>query len=149
MIPQKREGWVIQCGIIVFWWLFWLLNVIDKLVTQPRVFWVGENYVDEFVELFGKIGMEGSPVPIVLLMLVTVMELFAFIYLSVALVRFLRRDRKRAHHYLFMGILVSLVVFSFFTIGDQFFGERADLLEHTLYWLAFIISWFAYTHAEG
>ena len=36
------------------------------------------------------------------------------------------------------------VIFSFFAIGDQVFGDRGELLEHTIYWMALIVSWGAY-----
>ena len=40
----------------------------------------------------------------------------------------------------------GLVIFSFFAIGDQIFGDRVELQEHTTFWMALIISWGAYIY---
>lgn len=34
-----------------------------------------------------------------------------------------------------------------FALGDQVFGERSELLEHTIFWAALFISWRVYTHS--
>lgn len=38
--------------------------------------------------------------------------------------------------------------FSIFAIGDHIFGDRLELLEHTLFWFITLFSWVAFVHSD-
>ena len=142
----KYEGLVIQLGTMVFWFLFWLFNVIDKFIVDPMFLWVGKDRLTQFTEYFASIGLTDPMVARVFLIVVTTMEIIALISIAIALIYFAMGDRDKSHMYFFWGTFMGLAVFSLFTIGDQIFGDRFELLEHTIYWMALIISWGAYMY---
>lgn len=72
----------------------------------------------------------------------------ALTFFTFALWHIVRGDKKKSRDTVFFGILASISLFSFFTIGDQIFGERSELLEHSIYWIFLVVSWFLYTRAE-
>jgi len=143
-----QEKRIIRLGIIVFWWLFWLLNVIDKFIGKSTFLWVGKDRLGQFVTYFSSIGIENSSVAAAFLIFVTIVEMIALLFMTFALGYTISGNESGAHRALYFGILTSLFLFSFFTIGDQIFGDRHQLLEHALYWMALILSWFIYTRAE-
>jgi len=145
MFTKKGENRIIRGGIIIFWLSFWLFNAIDKAVLEPRFIWVGENWVSLFLKLFGSIGIENKVVPYLALSLVGVLEFTAAVFMILALFYYFKGEKKKTKNMFFIGILISLIIFSFFAIGDQIFGERQELLEHSTYWIGLIISWFIYT----
>ena len=148
MLSKEQESWIIRGGVIVFWALFWLLNSVDKIIVNPLGFWVGKDRVSQFAGYFSSIGVESSIVSNGILVFVSLLEVIAFIFMILALFYFLKKNKDKARHMFFYGILFSLIIFSFFSIGDQIFGERAELLEHSTYWISLVLSWFIYTHAD-
>jgi hypothetical protein len=142
----KTEGRIIRFGIILFWTLFWLLNVFDKFITKPTILWVGKDRLAQFIDYFASIGINNPIVASTILQLVILAEVIAFICLFIALIQFILKNHDKAQTFFFWGTLTGLIIFSFFSIGDQFFGDRHELLEHTTYWLALIISWGAYVY---
>ena len=147
-LTLKQENRIIRGGIIVFWCLFWLFNVIDKVIGQNIFLWVGKDRLTQFVAHFASIGIENVLVAKLTLIFVSAVEFIAFFFLALALWEFIKKREERTRFYLFWGILTSLFIMSLFAIGDQIFGERAELLEHATYWIAFVLSWFVYTKAN-
>jgi hypothetical protein len=139
------EAHIIQLGTILFWLLFWLFNFIDKLLHDTS-FWVGRNRLEQFQDYFASIGILDPIVSVVMLVLVSLAELLAFFLLAVSLWHFVRKRHVLAAKAFFWATTVGLCIFGFFTIGDQVFGDRFELLEHTIYWIALIVSWGAYTY---
>jgi len=145
MFSKKRENKIIRGGIIIFWLSFWLFNAIDKVVLETRFLWAGENWAKFFLELFKSIGIENRVIPYFALSMIGILEFTAAIFMALALFYFFKGDKRKTKHMFFIGILISLIIFSFFAIGDQIFGERQELLEHSIYWIGLIISWFVFT----
>ena len=143
---KEIEGRIIQVGVVLYWTVFWLLNVIDKIIAEPTYLWVGKNRLAQFADYFTSIGLEGMIVPKVVLLTVSFLELLAFVACVVALIYLLQKKLQKAHVSFFWGTLLGLVIFSIFSIGDQIFGDRMELWEHTQYWLALIVSWGAYIY---
>ena len=139
-----NEGIIIRLGILVFWTLFWLLNVIDKFIGDPIFLWVGKNRFAQFVKYFSTIGIENLYVSYGFLAFVTAAEIAAFILFVIALWNLIRKNDRRAHAFFVGGTVTGLAIFSFFAIGDQIFGDRFELMEHTIFWVAIIVSWGAY-----
>jgi hypothetical protein len=143
---RSNEGNVIQLGILVYWTAFWFLNSVDKIINQPLFLWVGKDRVAQFEKYFSSIGIEDPAVAMVFLIFVAIAEIAACVLLGAALVKFLKNKKEKAHRLFFWGTFVGLAIFSFFAIGDQIFGDRAELWEHTTFWMAIVISWGAYNY---
>lgn len=144
-LTQHLKGRFIRLAIVGFWMLFWLLNVIDKIIIEPMFLWVGKDRVAQLIEYFSSIGIENINIVLASLLLISVGEIAAFIFLAGSLWRLLRKNEKEARTWFFWGTLAGLATFTFFAIGDQVFGDRSELLEHTIFWAALLISWRAYT----
>ena len=137
---------IVHLGIISFWFLFWLLSVIDKFIFEPVFLWVGKDFFAEFIELFSSIGVDSVLIVGGFYWFVVALEFIALIFLFLSLLNYCFKKYKKADKFFFSGTIIGLVIFTFFTIGDQVFGEREELMEHTVFWLALIISWAAYTY---
>lgn len=144
----SKENNLIQFSIISFWWFFWLFNLIDKIIPSEIFLWVGTDRFAQFSEYFSSIGIENSLVVTVFLAFSGVIEAIALLFISVALFSFLSSNKNQSRKYFFQGILISLFLFTFFSIGDQIFGDREELLEHSIFWMSLIISWFVYSRLD-
>jgi hypothetical protein len=140
------KGRIIQLGIVSFWVLFWLLNVADKLIGEPGFLFVGTDRFALFFKFFGSLGIESIPLPLVALAITTVIEISALILSGATLLYLLRQNDEKARNFFFWGTFAGLILFTFFIIGDQIFGDRVEVLEHSLFWVILIISWAAYTY---
>jgi hypothetical protein len=47
------------------------------------------------------------------------------------------------------GICFTLITFTIFSIGDHVFGDRFELLEHTLFWFLTLFSWVVFIRLEN
>lgn len=148
-MPSKvKSDIAVQGGIIVFWMVFWLFNAIDKVVLEPVFLWFGENWVEHFVAHFASIGVKNSYVLFGTLAIITVIEFTASLLMVLALFYLMKGNEQKSRDMFFYGILVSLILFSLFIIGDNIFGERSELLAHSTYWIGAMISWFVYTRIQ-
>ncbi len=148
MLSRAFENKIICLGIIVFWWLFWLFNVLDKFIGGQTYLWAGKDRFAQLVQYFSLIGIENEAIVFLSLFVTTILEVFALVFATFALIYCVVGNKRVAHGALYFTILTSLAIFSVFAIGDQVFGDRFELLEHTLYWIAFVLSWFLYTKYE-
>lgn len=137
---------IIHLGTVVFWFLFWFFSVVDKLILQPTFLWRGKNFFADFVELFQSIGINNLFIPMSFYWFVVAAEALALALISLSLWNHLINNKHKAHHFFFLATFMGLAIFSFFTIGDQIFGVRDELLEHSIYWMLLIVSWGAYTY---
>ena len=148
MLSKDIENKIICFGIIVFWWLFWLFNVIDKFIGGQTYLWAGKDRLGQLVQYFALIGIDNEAIIFLALLVTTVLEVFALVFATFALVYYVVGNKRIAHGALYFTILISLAIFSVFAIGDQVFGDRFELMEHTIYWIAFVLSWYLYTRYE-
>lgn len=147
-LETKQENRLIHLAIISFWWLFWLLNVVDKVIPGKTFLWVGKDRMAQFTNYFSSVGIENTLIVALFLIFSTIIEALALYFLTVSLIGFISKNREKTHRFLFLGILTSLFLFTFFSVGDQIFGDRVELLEHSTFWIALIISWYVYTKLE-
>lgn len=143
---SKIQDRIILYGVVVYWTLFWLFNVVDKFIGGETFLWVGKDRMAQFLEYFSSIGIENPVVAKGFLFFVTVLQLLALLLLLGALWQLIFGKKKRADDYFFWGTLAGLIIFSLFAMGDQIFGDRFELLEHTIYWMSLIISYGAYKY---
>ena len=146
-ISHYFEGRLIRFAIVGFWLLFWFLNVIDKFINQPTFLWAGKDRITQFVEYFSSIGIENINIVLAFLIFVTIIEIAATLFLAYSLWNLLRKNAVKARMWFFWATLTGLGIFTFFAVGDQVFGDRSELLEHTIFLIAILISWRAYNHS--
>lgn len=144
-LTKKREHFIIRSGLILFWLIFWGLNVVDTFVGHLAYLWVGKDRLSEFVNFFESIGIANPLVAQYFLIVTTIFQIIAVAFLILALIRLWQGSEKRARSHFFWGTFTGIVMFSYFAIGDQMFGRSEMLWQHTMYWLALVISWGAYT----
>ena len=72
------------------------------------------------------------------------LEIFAFVFFTGALIYFLKKKLDSSRAWFFVGIILTLITFTIFSIGDHIFGDRFELLEHTLFWFLTLFSWVAF-----
>ena len=124
---------VVRGAILVFWTCFWLFNVVDKAIGRKHVFvgWTGS--VCTVPKYFASAGLESPLIADAALYVAAALEVFALVFFAGALWNFAARRMSEARSWCFIGIVVTLATFTFFSIGDHLFGDRFELLEHTLF----------------
>lgn len=142
----KKENIIIRGGIILYWFTFWLLTTIDKVIPNTTFLWAGQDRLAQYTDFFLSLGVPGNFLPYTVFIIITSIEAIIFLLYGIALFNFFRGNFKKAHIYFFYGTVFGLIIFSISSIGDQMFGDRAELLEHTTYWISLIISWGAYVY---
>jgi hypothetical protein len=147
-ISKVKEKEFIQLGIILFWFVYWLFNVIDKFIAGTAYLWVGKDRFAQFVDYFRSIGITDPSVASNFLIITTVLEITALVFVVVTLWYFLQNNGNKQRAAFFYATLMSLFIFTFFSAGDQVFGDRVELLEHSIYWIITLISWFVYTKID-
>lgn len=142
-----RESKLIQYFILVHWLFFAGTTALDKLIPDVYPLWVGADFYTLFVKLFASLGIKDPIFATAALSAVSIVEVASFVCFLLSLVLLTKHKKKSAEHWFSRGILLSLVLFSFFSIGDQVFGDRFTLLEHGIFWCILLVSWvvFLYT----
>jgi len=135
---------LLRLAILAYWTLFWAFNVLDKAIGGAHFLWVGRDRFAQFQKYFDSVGLGSPHVANAALVVAGALEVFAFLYFAGALRFEWKEHRDRARQWGFIGTLLTLGTFTFFSIGDQWFGDRFELLEHTLFWLVSLASWVAF-----
>ena len=135
--------------ILVFWTCFWLFNVVDKAIGGSAFLWVGRDRFAQFQKYFASAGLESPLIADAALYVAAALEVFALVFFAGALWNFVARRVNEARSWCFIGIVITLVTFTLFSIGDHLFGDRFELLEHTLFWFVTLASWGVYVRLEG
>ena len=144
-INSKR---IIQYSILFYWTIFWLLNTVDKILGGAMFLWVGRDRFAQFHKFFESASIDSPIIADIALIFFAALEVFAFLFCLMALIYFFKNSQKESSNYFLLGTLSSLLIFTIFSIGDHLFGDRFELLEHTLFWIITLISWFLYKHLE-
>ena len=140
---------LVRYAILLYWSVFWLFNILDKVIGGAHFLWVGRDRFAQFQKYFESVGL-GAPVVANLALVVTAaLEAFALLFFVRALFCELRRDAAGARSGALNGTLLTLGTFTFFSIGDHWFGDRFELLEHTLFWFISLASWVVFVRLEA
>lgn len=140
LIGKYSKGTILRVLITGYWTFFWLLNVVDKFVGQPTFLWYGKDRMAQLIGYFASIGVYDQNVALVSILFTTVLEATAFIFGALALWFLIRGNDGRANNFYFRSTVAGMLLFTFFSLGDQVFGERGELLEHTTYWIILLVS---------
>lgn len=139
---------IIRFGILLYWSVYWLINSLDKMIGGSQFLWVGKDRFAQFQKFFASAGWESPIISNVALVIVASLEIFAFIFFLGALIYLLKRNKDDSRSWFVVGISLTLTTFTIFAIGDHIFGDRFELLEHTLFWFITLFSWVAFVHAD-
>ncbi len=135
---------IVRYSILFYWSIFWLFNIVDKIIGGSTFLWVGRDRFAQFQKFFASAGLESPIIANFSLIVAAALEIFAFVFFTGALIYFLLKKLDTSRAWFFIGILLTLVTFTIFSIGDHIFGDRFELLEHTLFWFLTLFSWVAY-----
>ena len=138
------ERRLLRLAILVFWTLFWGLSVVDKIIPDVRYLWVGKDFFALFIKFFASLGLKDPWFATVALATVSALEAVNFGLYLAALVSFRKGDAAVTDRWFFRAILTSMALFSLFSIADQVFGDRFQLLEHGLFWVILLASWLVF-----
>ena len=97
------------------------------------------------VKFFSSIGVDNPIFPVGSLAFATVLEIAAFVFLAGSLFYLYKKKNNEAQRMFFWGSVFGIFTFTFFSIGDQIFGDRFELLEHTLFLITILVSYGIFT----
>lgn len=140
---------LIRYAILVYWSLFWLFNSLDKIIGGSSYLWVGRDRFAQFQKFFASAGLEAPIVSNIALIITGALEVFAFVFFVGALIHYLKKNIEASRSWFLVGITLTLITFIIFSIGDHIFGDRFELLEHTLFWFLTLFSWVVFIRLEN
>ena len=140
---------LVRYSILFYWSIFWLFNIVDKIIGGSLFLWVGRDRFAQFQKFFASAGLESPAIANFALIIAAGLEVFAFVFFSGALLYFLKKKIETSRTWFFIGIVLTLITFTIFSIGDHIFGDRFELLEHTLFWFLTLFSWVAFIRLEN
>ena len=141
-----KEKNIIRLSILLFWTFFWGLSVFDKIIPDVHHLWVGKDFFALFVKFFGSLGLKNPIFATTALALVSGLEAINFVFYLLSIINFTKGNHEGAEKWFFRAIFSSMALFSLFSIADQVFGDRFQLLEHGLFWLILVASWILYKY---
>jgi hypothetical protein len=145
---QTLSNELIRYVILAYWSVFWLFNSIDKLIGGSHFLWVGRDRFAQFQKFFASAGMDSPLVANIALVIAAALEVFAFVFFTGALIHFIKKNQETARSWFFVGIILTLITFTVFSIGDHVFGDRFELLEHTLFWFLTLFTWVVFIRID-
>lgn len=139
---------LIRYFILIYWTVFWLLNIVDKLIGGAHFLFVGKDRFAQIQRFFDSTGL-GEPIVANIALIITAgLETFAFVFFSGALYHCAKKNIDTARSWFFIGIALTLITYTYFTVGDQVFGDHFELLEHGLFWFIALLSWIIYIRVD-
>lgn len=144
-----KEQQCIRGAILLFWVFFWGFSVVDKVIPDVQHLWVGKDFFALFVKFFASLGLSDPGFATVALASVSGLEAATFAMYVVAFLALMKGHTDRADLWFFRAVFSSMGLFALFSIADQVFGDRFQLLEHGLFWMVLLGSWAAFKHTPG
>jgi hypothetical protein len=141
-----KEKKLIQYLIIIHWVLFYATTVIDKIIPDVYPLWVGADFYTLLIKLFASLGVTEPIFATLALAGISFLEIVAFVCFLFSLFNLYNGNDKISGQWFYRGLLFSMLIFSLFSIGDQVFGDRFTLLEHTIFWIIIVVSWVVYKY---
>jgi hypothetical protein len=141
-----KEKITIRYFILIYWTFFGGLTIIDKIIPDVYPYWVGADFYTLFIKFFASLGLTDPIFATIALAGISSIEVFAFVCYLFSLYNLYKGKDITSEQWFFRGIFFYILLFSFFSIGDQVFGDRNQLLEHGIFWLILIVSWTVYKY---
>ena len=142
------ERALLRTAILIFWTLFWGLSVADKVIPDVQFLWVGKDFFALFIKFFASLGLKDPLYATIALAGVSGLEAINFSFYLTALLSLRKREEDTTNRWFFRAIFTSVILFGLFSIADQVFGDRFQLLEHGIFWLILMASWVAFKHGS-
>lgn len=139
---------LVRYFILIYWILFWLLNVIDKIIGGAHFLFVGKDRFAQIERFFDSLGLGDPIVANIALVITAGLETFAFVFFSGALYHFAKKNWDATRSWFLIGIALTLITFTYFSVGDQVFGDHSELLEHGLFWFIGLLSWIIFIRVD-
>ncbi|MDZ7897727.1 MAG: hypothetical protein U5N85_06820 [Arcicella sp.] len=140
---------LIKYFILIYWTLFWLLNIVDKVIGGAHFLFVGKDRFAQIERFFDSLGL-GEPIVANTALIITAgLETFAFVFFAGALFHFAKKNIDATRSWFFIGIALTLITYTYFTVGDQIFGDHFELLEHGLFWFIALLSWIIFIRVDN
>ena len=141
-----KEKKIIQYFILIYWTFFGALTVIDKIIPDVYPYWVGADFYTLFIKFFASLGLTDPIFATLALAGISFIEILAFVCYSFSLFNLYKGEDKISEQWFYRGVSFSVILFSLFSIGDQVFGDRFNLLEHGIFWIILVVSWVVYKY---
>jgi hypothetical protein len=141
-----KEKKIIQYLVLIHWTLFSATTVIDKIIPDVYPLWVGADFYTLFIKFFDSLELKEPIFATIALTGISFLEIITFVCFAFSLFNLYNSKDKIAEQWFYRGIGFSILTFSLFSIGDQVFGDRFTLLEHTIFWIILIFSWVIYKY---
>jgi len=141
-----KEKTIIRYLILIYWTFFAALAVIDKIIPDVYPYWVGADFYTLFIKFFASLGLTDPLFATIALVGISSIEIFVFVCYLFSLHNLYKGKHKSAEQWFDRGVLFSVLSFSLFSIGDQVFGDRNNLLEHGIFWILLIVSWVVFKY---
>lgn len=141
-----KENKLIQYLVLIHWTFFYATTVIDKIIPDVYPLWVGADFYTLFIKFFASLGLTDPIFATIVLAGISFLEIVAFVCFLFSLLNLYNGKDKISEQWFYRGVSFSVLIFSFFSIGDQVFGDRFTLLEHTIFWIILVVSWVVYKY---
>lgn len=142
-----KEKTLIRYFILIYWTFFGALTVIDKIIPDVYPYWVGADFYTLFIKFFASLEITDPIFATIALAGISSIEVLVFVCYLFSLYNLYNGKEKSSEQWFFRGILLAILLFSLFSIGDQVFGDRNNLLEHGIFWIILIVSWVIYKYS--
>lgn len=139
---------LIRYFILIYWTLFWLFNIVDKVIGGAHFLFVGKDRFAQIERFFDSIGLGEPIIANIALIITTGLETFAFVFFCGALFHFAKKNIDATRSWFFIGIALTLITYTYFSLGDQVFGDHFELLEHGLFWFIALLSWIIFIRID-
>ena len=144
-----KEKRIIRLSVLVFWTFFWGLSVVDKIIPDVHYLWVGKDFYALFIKFFASLELKNPIFATISLAGISALEVLNFVFYLMSLRSFFKKDEVQTDKWFFRAVFSSMTLFALFSIGDQIFGDRFQLLEHGLFWLVLIASWIVFKYVAN
>ncbi len=141
-----KEKKLIQYFILIYWTFFGALTVIDKIIPDVYPYWVGADFYTLFIKFFASLGLTDPIFATIALAGISTLEIVAFVCYLFSLFNLYKGKDKISEQWFYRGVSFSVLLFSLFSVGDQVFGDRFNLLEHGIFWIILVVSWVVYKY---
>ncbi len=141
-----KEKTLIRYFILIYWTFFGALTVIDKIIPDVYPYWVGADFYTLFIKFFASLELYDPIYATIALAGFSSIEVLVFVCYLFSLYNLYNGKDKSSEQWFYRGISFSVLLFSLFSIGDQVFGDRNQLLEHGIFWIILIVSWVVYKY---
>ena len=141
-----KEKKTIQYIILIYWTFFGALSVIDKIIPDVYPYWVGADFYTLFIKFFASLDITNPIFATIALAGISAIEIVSFVCYLFSIYNLYKGKDKISEQWFYRGISFAVLLFSFFSIGDQVFGDRNNLLEHGIFWIILVVSWLVYKY---